>query len=145
MGRISQYVNKRWKRVRQVRIFRATSYNHKELRQDQIRLFTTKWINGSIEIEIDQYTLTEDLDYDAISYVWGSAPASVTVKCNGRPLVVTSTALEMLHYLHQHQMNTTTRKIWIDAICINQEDEEEKGTQIPLMRDIYSRAKTVVV
>jgi hypothetical protein len=42
-------------------------------------------------------------------------------------------------------MNTTTRKIWIDAICINQEDEEEKGTQIPLMREIYSRARAVVV
>ncbi|KAH6839287.1 heterokaryon incompatibility protein-domain-containing protein [Alternaria alternata] len=145
MGRISQYVDKRWKKVRQVQTLRATSYNHQKLRQGHIRLLTTKWNNGSTEIEIDQYTLNEDLDYDAISYVWGSAPASVTVKCNGRPLVVTSTALEMLHYLHQYQKNTTTRKIWIDAICINQEDEEEKGIQIPLMREIYSRARAVVV
>jgi hypothetical protein len=145
MGRISQYVDKRWKKVRQVRTLRTTSYDHQKLRQGQIRLLTTKWINGSIEIEINRYTLTENLDYDAISYVWGSAPASVTVKCNGRPLVVTSTALETLHYLHQYQTNTTTRKIWIDAICINQEDEEEKATQIPLMREIYSRARAVVV
>jgi hypothetical protein len=123
----------------------SSSYKHQELRQDQIRLLTTKCIDGSVEIEIDQYTLTEDLDYDAISYVWGSVPASVTVKCNGRPLFVTSTALEMLHYLHRYQANTTTRKIWIDAICINQEDEEEKGIQIPLMREIYSRARAVVV
>ncbi|CAN9155930.1 unnamed protein product [Alternaria alternata] len=125
--------------------FASSLYKHQELRQDQIRLLTTKCIDGSVEIEIDQYTLTEDLDYDAISYVWGSAPALVTVNCNDRPLVVTSTALEMLHYLHRHQTNTTTRKIWIDAICINQEDEEEKGTQIPLMREIYSRARAVVV
>jgi hypothetical protein len=145
MGRISRYVDKRWKKVCQVRTLRATSYNHQKLRQGQIRLLTTKWINGSIEIEIDRYTLTENLDYDAVSYVWGSAPASVTVKCNGRPLVVTSTALEMLHCLHQYQTNTTTRKIWIDAICINQEDEQEKGIQIPLMRDIYSRARAVIV
>ncbi|KAH8629501.1 hypothetical protein IG631_16758 [Alternaria alternata] len=123
----------------------SSLYEHQELRQDQIRLLTTKCIDGSVEIEIDQYTLTEDLDYDAVSYVWGRAPASVTVKCNGRPLVVTSTALEMLHYLHRYQIDTTTRKIWIDAICINQTDEEEKGTQIPLMREIYSRARTVVV
>ncbi|CAN9191102.1 unnamed protein product [Alternaria alternata] len=146
MGRISQYVNKRWEKTREVRTLPATSYNYQELRQGQIRLLTTKKrIGRSIEIEIDQYTLTEDLDYDAISYVWGSAPASVTVKCNGRPLVVTSTALEMLHYLHRYQTNTTTRKIWIDAICINQEDEEEKCIQIPLMRDIYSRARAVIV
>jgi hypothetical protein len=123
----------------------SSSYKHQELRQNQIRLLTTKCIDGSVEIEIDQYTLTEDLGYDAISYVWGSVPASVTAKCNGRPLVVTSTALEMLHYLHRYQTNTTARKIWIDAICINQEDEEEKATQIPLMREIYSRARAVVV
>jgi hypothetical protein len=123
----------------------SSLYKHQELRQDQIRLLTTKCIDGSVEMEIDKYTLTEDLDYDAISYVWGSAPALVTVKCNGKPLLVTSTALDMLHCLHLHQTNTTTRKIWIDAICINQTDEEEKGTQIPLMREIYSRARTVVV
>ncbi|CAN9136114.1 unnamed protein product [Alternaria alternata] len=123
----------------------SSLYKHQELRQNQIRLLTTKWINGSIEIDIDQYTLTEDLDYDAISYVWGSAPASVTVKCNGRPLVVTSTALEMLNYLHRYQKNTTARKMWIDAICINQDDEQEKAAQIPLMREIYSKARAVVV
>ncbi|CAN9475080.1 unnamed protein product [Alternaria alternata] len=123
----------------------SSLYKHQELRQNQIRLLTTKWINGSIEIEIDQYTLTEDLDYDAISYVWGSAPASVTVKCNHRPLVVTSTALEMLEYLHRYQTNTTARKIWIDAICINQEDKEEKAAQVPLMREIYSKARAVVL
>ncbi|CAN9451948.1 unnamed protein product [Alternaria alternata] len=146
MGRISQYVNKRWEKTREVRTLPATLYNHQELRQGQIRLLTTnKRIGRSIEIEIDQYTLTEDLDYDAISYVWGSAPALVTVKCNGKPLVVTSTALEMLNYLHRYQKNTTTQKIWIDAVCINQEDEEEKSIQIPLMREIYSRAKAVVV
>lgn len=123
----------------------SSPYKHQELRQDQIRLLTTKCIDGSVEMEINKYTLTEDLDYDAISYVWGSAPALVTVKCNSEPLLVTSTTLDMLHYLHLHQTNTTTRKIWIDAICINQTDEEEKGTQIPLMREIYSRARTVVV
>ena len=123
----------------------SSLYKHQELRQDQIRLLTTKCIDGSVEMEINKYTLTEDLDYDAISYVWGSAPALVTVKCNSEPLLVTSTALDMLHCLHLHQTNTTTRKIWIDAICINQTDEEEKGTQIPLMREIYSRARTVVV
>jgi len=58
----------------------SSSYKHQELRQNQIRLLTTKCIDGSVEIEIDQYTLTEDLGYDAISYVWGSVPASVTAK-----------------------------------------------------------------
>jgi hypothetical protein len=37
------------------------------------------------------------------------------------------------------------RTVWIDAICINQEDDEEKAFQVPLMRSIYSKAKRVVV
>ena len=38
-----------------------------------------------------------------------------------------------------------SRKIWIDAICINQTDVEEKNKQIPLMYDIHSRASKVLV
>jgi hypothetical protein len=104
-----------------------------------------KSVNGTIELETHRYKLTEKLDFDAISYVWGTAAASVTITCNGRSLMITPTALEMLQYLHRYQMNTMNRKIWIDAICINQEDQEEKSTQIPLMRDIYSRAAAVIV
>ena len=33
---------------------------------------------------------------------------------------------------------------WIDAICINQADIEEKNDQVPMMRDIYMIAKRVV-
>jgi hypothetical protein len=35
--------------------------------------------------------------------------------------------------------------IWIDAICIDQGDEDEKMQQIPLMGDVYSKAATVYV
>ncbi|KAM0550756.1 hypothetical protein ACHAPJ_008821 [Fusarium lateritium] len=35
--------------------------------------------------------------------------------------------------------------MWIDMICIDQVDNREKGLQIPLMRDIYSKASSVVV
>lgn len=38
-----------------------------------------------------------------------------------------------------------TRILWIDAICINQEDTEEKNVQIKLMRRIYQEAETLLV
>ncbi|KAH8802984.1 heterokaryon incompatibility protein-domain-containing protein [Xylogone sp. PMI_703] len=36
-------------------------------------------------------------------------------------------------------------KLWIDAICINQCDPQEKGVQISLMDEIYSKAANVVI
>jgi hypothetical protein len=35
--------------------------------------------------------------------------------------------------------------IWVDSICINQEDEVEKSCQIPLVATIYSRAESVII
>ncbi|KAF2106705.1 heterokaryon incompatibility, partial [Lophiotrema nucula] len=35
--------------------------------------------------------------------------------------------------------------LWIDAMCINQHDNTEKGTQVQMMRDIYMKASRVVV
>jgi len=123
----------------------GSPYHGQRLRIKEIRLLTIKSSGGVIKLNTHRYNLSEDPDYDAISYVWGTAPASVTVMCNNRPLLITPTALEMLKYLQQYQAKTATRKIWIDAICINQADQEEKSTQVPLMRDIYSRAATVLV
>ena len=37
------------------------------------------------------------------------------------------------------------RPIWIDAVCINQNDDLEKSGQIPLMGEIYSKAAEVLV
>ena len=83
------------------------------------------WIRPEISIELQthRHELTEDLEFDAISYVWGTAPASVTVICNKRPLLITPTARQMLLHLHDYQGKTQRRKVWIDAICINQDDE----------------------
>jgi hypothetical protein len=35
--------------------------------------------------------------------------------------------------------------IWVDSICINQDDEEEKASEIPLMQDIYSQAESAYI
>ncbi|KAF5716656.1 hypothetical protein FGLOB1_2462 [Fusarium globosum] len=37
------------------------------------------------------------------------------------------------------------RIIWIDAICINQEDNDEKGRQVQSMAEIYAKATRVIV
>jgi hypothetical protein len=46
---------------------------------------------------------------------------------------------------HQSRLSTRERVVWIDALCINQQDDAEKSHQVQMMRQIYSRAKDVVI
>ena len=120
-------------------------YSGQALKPDEIRLLTIIWTTSDqFELRTESHLLTPDLHFDAISYVWGSAPASVRVKCNDGMLMLTPSAFQMLGYLYLYKPEPQ-RPIWIDAICINQNDAEEKAVQVPLMHRIYSSAKTVLV
>ena len=120
-------------------------YFSQALKPDEIRLLSIIWTTSDLfELRTECHPLTADLQFDAISYVWGSAPASVRVKCNNGTLLITPKAFEMLGYLYLYKPEPQ-RPIWIDAICINQDDADEKAVQVPLMHRIYSSAKTVLV
>ncbi|OCK94220.1 uncharacterized protein K441DRAFT_677703 [Cenococcum geophilum 1.58] len=61
------------------------------------------------------------------------------------PFPVSKNLLVALHQICADQQKAgTARKLWIDAICINQRDNTEKSHQVMLMRDIYANAKTVL-
>jgi hypothetical protein len=116
-----------------------TPYDERLLQSDEIRLLTVENGDGSFRLRMTLHKLQDGLEYDAISYVWGAAEASIEVSCNGTDLAVTPTIFEMLCHLDP------SRSYWIDAICINQQDLEEKAVQIPLMHRIYSRAVFVLI
>ncbi|UZP36922.1 hypothetical protein NXS19_004738 [Fusarium pseudograminearum] len=46
----------------------------------------------------------------------------------------------LLHLRHPRR----ARVLWIDALCINQDDSNERGQQVQLMRDIYAQATQVI-
>ncbi|KAK3324855.1 heterokaryon incompatibility protein-domain-containing protein [Apodospora peruviana] len=81
--------------------------------------------------------------YSALSYNWGpeSQPRR-TIVLDDQQLEVRQNlfeALQQLRYLDR------CRRLWIDVICLNQEDSSEKQRQIPLMSLISSKAKTVEI
>ncbi|KAI2602040.1 heterokaryon incompatibility protein-domain-containing protein [Hypoxylon sp. NC1633] len=78
----------------------------------------------------------------ALSYVWGQGQRGETILVNGQNFLVTKHLLTILHDLRKQD---TTREIWIDAICINQEDEAEKTHQVRLMSRIYSEARSTLI
>jgi hypothetical protein len=91
-----------------------------------------------VEISFDE---ARSLGYEALSYAWGPAIFSEHILVEGEHLPVTPNLLAALKALRGHH----PRLLWIDAICINQEELVEKGSQIPLMTDIYRSAKQVLV
>ena len=92
--------------------------------------------------ELAEFPLDEAPSFEAVSYTWGDEDPSIPVEVNGREILVTSAVDELLFY---QRSIFTPNLFWIDAICINQEDKDEKSDQLPMMTDIYRRASRVVV
>jgi hypothetical protein len=120
-------------------------WKYDPIRQDRtIRIFLLhRWypflgLRGSIiEANLDQAP-----KYEAISYHWGTAAEKKVIYVDGKTLEIslaTYNALDSLRSLWR------PRILWIDYICINQADTQEKGKQVALMKDIYSLACRVVV
>jgi len=80
--------------------------------------------------------------FEAISYVWGSQDNLQCISVNGSECKVG----ENLHALLLHLRDRfIERVIWVDVICINQEDIAEKGYQVQSMAKIYAKASRVLV
>jgi hypothetical protein len=79
--------------------------------------------------------------YEAISYVWGDPTPSRRIFVDGTALAITESAYDIL--LRRRSM-WNDRMIWMDQVCINQDNENpEKSAQVKMMRQIYSRASLV--
>lgn len=84
----------------------------------------------------------EPIWYTALSYVWGNPSLVKSIKCNGKIFQTTGNLYTALQHLRQPD---ATVNLWIDQICINQNDIKEKAQQIVLMSKIYQRAWSTIV
>jgi hypothetical protein len=78
--------------------------------------------------------------YAALSYCWGSSARTKAINCDDKRLMVTTSLYSALRRLRAAGF----RRIWADAICINQSDDVEKAAQVQTMGQIYKRAGEVV-
>ena len=81
------------------------------------------------------------IPYEALSYVWGECKATKRITLNNKNHWITANLYEALLNLRQESID---RIIWVDALCINQEDPEEKNHQIRHMAAIYQQAERVI-
>jgi hypothetical protein len=83
--------------------------------------------------------------YEALSYTWGRPNTHFPPRfiiLNGAKFEVGENLYHALQYL---AFNSQDRVLWVDAICINQNDASEKNHQVQQMGDIYRMASQVVV
>lgn len=97
--------------------------------------------------DVLSFDLTEaDLDrkpsFEALSYEWRGKVGSIPVLCNNQQLLITPNCKAAMQTLRRE---STFRNLWIDALCINQEDYSEKAKQVALMTRIYGIAEKVLM
>ncbi|KAI0170355.1 heterokaryon incompatibility protein-domain-containing protein [Pestalotiopsis sp. NC0098] len=110
----------------------------------QVRFLTLHQgqFDEDIQCSLHTASLTTKPQYEALSYVWGNAGETLPVIVDGHEKQVTTNLEAALRHLRWQEK---PRILWIDAICINQNDIEEKSAQVPMMGEVYRQAKSVIV
>ncbi|OCL05684.1 hypothetical protein AOQ84DRAFT_298427, partial [Glonium stellatum] len=80
--------------------------------------------------------------YEALSYTWGDPSVQKTIELCGTPFDVGANLESALRHLRTEEH---PRRLWIDAICIDQHNLEERSIQVLKMTHIYRQASRVLV
>ncbi|KAF8533048.1 heterokaryon incompatibility protein-domain-containing protein [Trichophaea hybrida] len=112
--------------------------------RDEIRLVILRQGNfsDSVQCDIKTASLSDVPQYTALSYTWGDPTKTAPISLEGHIFKATINLKDALLHL---RYPSEDRTFWIDAICINQGDLDERSKQVLRMRDIYHKASSVVV
>lgn len=80
--------------------------------------------------------------YDALSYCWGSQDRTRPITCDKASFNITPNLESALKRLRAPDI---ARSFWVDQLCIEQDNLQEKEQQVGLMADIYRRSCKVVI
>ena len=130
----------------------SSAFPYTPLRQDSELRLLVVWPHrhgedeNSIRCGLVRCCLDDHVEYEAISYTWADENGDASKKCavliDDEPFQVTASCEAVLK---RARHRSTLRLLWIDAVCINQDDVDERGHQVRLMPEIYSHAKRVLV
>lgn len=90
----------------------------------------------------DKTTMSTPVSYEALSYTWGDPSPRFMLRCNSHVMPV---AHNLFMALQQIRLPDIERLVWIDALCINQSDLNERSIQVKHMLQIYQNATRVIV
>jgi hypothetical protein len=126
------------------------SHRPLDLHEASIRLIQVQKVlsvdEGLIQCSIEQATTSAS--YSCLSYRWGNpSHHHYSIRINGKRFAVRENLFNYLEVLRAglSPMSTQSEPMWIDALCIDQDNPQERNHQVAQMGDIYSRAKCVFV
>lgn len=100
-----------------------------------------------VKCELLHVNLEDNPHFEAVSYTWAnedgddSKRGTVYLLC-GATIAVTENCEAVLRQLRSSR---SERRLWVDALCINQANTNERNHQVGLMARIYHGAKNVVI
>ncbi|KAE9379554.1 HET-domain-containing protein, partial [Stipitochalara longipes BDJ] len=119
-------------------IYRPLSHSSKDVRL--LLLLSSKNFGDPVVCELKHSSLEEAPQYEALSYVWGETNASEPIQLHGQEVTVRQNLLDALRHLRCDRERT----LWVDAICIDQENVLERNHQVGQMGFIYGFASRVI-
>lgn len=89
--------------------------------------------------------LTDAPPYYTLSYCWGTDPQNIPIRVGEGTMCINSDLALGLRRLRElaggvPELDHQIQYVWIDRICINQNDVSERSSQVCLMGEIYSRS-----
>ncbi|KAH6675115.1 heterokaryon incompatibility protein-domain-containing protein [Halenospora varia] len=113
--------------------------------------------SGNLRCRVRRATIGDMPSFISVSHVWGTGKAERLMHldsgCGTKDVQISQNLESIFVGLLCHDSNTFPQlwngscklPMWIDMVCINQSDMGEKASQIPLMREIYSQARSVII
>jgi len=104
--------------------------------------------DSDIVIDLQNIHLRENEptpSFEALSYTWGATQDAVEIQVGSIKDNVLSITQNLDAALRHLRLADRLRVFWIDSVCVDQDNLQERGHQVRRMADIYTRAKRVVV
>ncbi|KAM5347745.1 hypothetical protein ACJ41O_007569 [Fusarium nematophilum] len=125
---------------------KSFKYDRIDTSKDAIRLIRLcrGYDTNPIRCELSEVLLdkVEGIPYAALSYTWGDPSITVEIFLNGCPIRVTS---NLYHALYCLRRTDEDQYLWVDAVCIDQNDHGERNHQVGQMRRVYEEAEKVII
>lgn len=122
--------------------FSAPAYSQLEDGEFRVLVLEPGTRNDELSCKLCICKHSDRVSYLALSYAWGDPVKVKQVRCNDQMIGIGSNLHQALIHLRHARFD---RIIWVDALCINQDDFDERGHQVRNMRTIYEKAREVLV